>query len=356
LATVFVATTGNDTTGDGSSGNPYASPGKAAGVATTAGDLIWVKSGTYTLTSSTPNVAGGKVELTAGVKMEGYETTVGDLGTPPIISAGSISSITICKVNGTFGTSLNGYINITVDGNSQASVVGFSDTASFAKVMRWLKAINCTTGFSITGTSYNNLYKCLAFGCTTGFNLVTTTLYGCAAIGGTTGFTSGNGVTITYNSCIAKGQSGRGFDCTYAVAHLGCVAYGCGSDGFRISNLEISSYTNCVAVLCTTNGWNLFSVATVLENCAGNGNGTNISLTPTKNINFQSLSGNPYDTAAIAALSSSSTWADVFAAFLPNATSGAGALLRAGTYPAYRDIGATQHADPTSGPVGQCCM
>lgn len=44
--TLWVATTGNDTTGNGSQGNPYATPQKAADVAT-AGTTVWVQDGTY---------------------------------------------------------------------------------------------------------------------------------------------------------------------------------------------------------------------------------------------------------------------------------------------------------------------
>jgi hypothetical protein len=43
MATYYVATTGNDTTGDGSSGNPWATPGKGAASATSAGDIVYVK-------------------------------------------------------------------------------------------------------------------------------------------------------------------------------------------------------------------------------------------------------------------------------------------------------------------------
>ena len=51
MANIFVATTGNDSTGDGSSGNPYLTVGKAFSVMA-AGDVIRVKVGTYTITSA----------------------------------------------------------------------------------------------------------------------------------------------------------------------------------------------------------------------------------------------------------------------------------------------------------------
>ena len=59
MATIYVATTGNDTTGDGSSGNPYASVAKGVSVAT-AGDTVTLADGTYT-----ENNTGGCLYLTS---------------------------------------------------------------------------------------------------------------------------------------------------------------------------------------------------------------------------------------------------------------------------------------------------
>ena len=47
---IYVATTGNDGTGDGSAGAPYLTLGHAVTQAT-AGDTIYVTAGTYTITS-----------------------------------------------------------------------------------------------------------------------------------------------------------------------------------------------------------------------------------------------------------------------------------------------------------------
>jgi hypothetical protein len=63
-----------------------------------------------------------------------------------------------------------------------------------------------------------------------------------------------------------------------------------------------------------------------------------------------SLSGNPFDVAAIAALTSNSGADVILAAFRPNATINGGGLLRAAGYPPYGDIGAAQHLD--TGGVG----
>lgn len=52
MATYYIATTGNDTTGDGSSGNPWLTISKAH-TAASSGDTVMVAAGTYTWTDQT---------------------------------------------------------------------------------------------------------------------------------------------------------------------------------------------------------------------------------------------------------------------------------------------------------------
>jgi hypothetical protein len=67
-ATYFVSPTGNDTTGNGTIGAPYQTIGKAVGVAA-AGDIIYLRGGTYTLsttiTISKSGTSGSKYNLIA---------------------------------------------------------------------------------------------------------------------------------------------------------------------------------------------------------------------------------------------------------------------------------------------------
>jgi hypothetical protein len=57
MSTWYIATTGNDSTGDGSSGNPWATPAKAASVAA-VDDTVMVAAGTYTLPATNITVSG----------------------------------------------------------------------------------------------------------------------------------------------------------------------------------------------------------------------------------------------------------------------------------------------------------
>jgi hypothetical protein len=55
-STYFVSTTGNDTTGDGSIGNPWRTIGKGVSMAA-AGDIIYVRAGTYAYTGSSDAIS-----------------------------------------------------------------------------------------------------------------------------------------------------------------------------------------------------------------------------------------------------------------------------------------------------------
>ncbi len=54
-ATYYVATTGNDSTGDGSIGNPWRTPAYGASQLTADGDILYIRAGTYDLTTPTVN-------------------------------------------------------------------------------------------------------------------------------------------------------------------------------------------------------------------------------------------------------------------------------------------------------------
>lgn len=327
MADIYVATTGNDTTGDGSSGNPYASPGKAAGVAS-AGDAIHLKSGTYTLSSSSSNVAGGRVTLNTSVRLEGYGTTAGDLGTPPVIDAGAITGISIVTMSGSFNDSSSGLVNVVLDGNAGASNNGVTDNTSHSRVLCRVLARDCPgTGFVLAATAVGAAAMLTASGCGTGFsaNGSPYSLYQCLAINCTSdGFVAGvNG--MSFSACIAAGNGGQGFDCSWGARWFGCIAYDNASDGFKInSGHDIFALVDCVAVL---NGGYGLNAATgyglVVNYAAGSGAVTNTSgaSAGTNRIDITpiTLTADPFVDAA----------SDDFNL---NNTSGGGADLRAVTY------------------------
>src|SRR5262245_30698817 len=77
-------------------GGAFASPGQA-GAAHVGGNIIWVKTGTYTVTNATANVTVGCVSLTTGLtanvtRLVGYSASRGDgLGRPLLQASGIVA-------------------------------------------------------------------------------------------------------------------------------------------------------------------------------------------------------------------------------------------------------------------------
>lgn len=342
MADIYVATTGNDTTGDGSSGNPYASPGKAGSVHS-GGDRILVKAGTYSITSTSSNVAGGRLTLTGGTGLaptivQGYETTVGDFGQKPILQASGISSTTLIT-----GASNAHVENITVDGADLTSIRGMSgvDRAYLCKAMR------CKNSGFDAGVQY---VLCEATGCSTaggGFQVSAATLIGCYSHDNTVhGFTGAN----TYVRCVADtntGASADGFNNGAAASrYVNCTSYNSGRAGFyKDGSGNHSEYYNCLA---TNNGGFGFDTnnssdnGVLLVNCAGYSNTSgNVDGQILRSLGFVTLSADPFVDAA-------------GGNFALNNTAGGGAACRAAGFPGafpggtttgYLDIGAVQHQD-----------
>lgn len=97
-------------------GGALLSPSIAANNAAVAGQTVFVKNGTYTISSNTTNTAGGSIAFgSASCVMIGYSTTrsFGNTDTAPVFQ-NSGSTITPLQSGGSF-------YNITFDGNSQTA-------------------------------------------------------------------------------------------------------------------------------------------------------------------------------------------------------------------------------------------
>ena len=301
------------TTGTGATlkiGGAFATPGRLNSPMVT-GNKAWIKTGTYTLTTSTAG-PGGPVSVSGknGLEFEGYSATRGDLGTPPTISAGAIANITIFDFGGSSGSSRCA-INIKVDGNSQSTITGFNNAQNLC-----IKCIaaNCTTaGFnnvlclscfaSGCGVGFGGIpaaHYCYAKNCTTGYNLNTSTfLFGCIAYGGTTSFNLA-GVNFQGNACV------------------NCVAYDPTGVGFLDGSGSRTLYlANCIAVSCTY-GLQTLSRTTYRKfayyNCSLAG--VNVSSGQTMGDSAIALSADPFTNAS----------GDDFSL---NSVAGGGALLKA---------------------------
>ena len=262
-------------------GGAFATPGRVPAVAVT-GNYVWIKSGTYTITTSTAGPAG-PVNFTSNILVivEGYQTTRGDrTGVRPIISAGAITSVTLFRMACTNQHSHPR--NIEVDGNANASIVGFR-YAGYQQGPIDCRAYRCVTGY-IFDLSVSTI-RCIADTCT-GQGFI------CYAISCIARNCTGFGFYAHADSSVAI-NCGKGFgDAGTTTTHTNCIASGC-TDGFNFdgATARITRQIGCIARNCTRG----FTVGTwsQMEDCAGFGNTTNVSGTPTLNRNFTSLAADP---------------------------------------------------------------
>lgn len=332
----------------GDMGGALGSPGKAAKAATVSGHYIWVRSGTYTLSTSTPG-AGGPAEFVSAVRviMTGYESTRGDYGAKPVLDAGAQTSITLFATNGTTFGAAQQFVNLEADGNSGSGNNGFVTTIGWGFSVELCDAVDCPgVGFAGSDSDNESYAGCRAISCGVGFSIAG--VRACEAIGCTShGFDgSGDDKSTDYVDCIAYGNGGNGFNALKRnIRLMNCTADGNTGAGFQVANVWVR-FVNCLATNNGGYGWvestgTFLDTATMLH-CAGyNNTSGNRSRTPAVDVGFIALSADPYVDQANDD-------------FRPNDTAGGGAELRAGGLgPASqtnnRDIGAVQHSDPAGG-------
>lgn len=334
-------------------GGAAASPGWAASQMI-AGNIMYVKAGTYTVSSASTNVVSGcpslpATTLTSAItKMVGYTTTRGDQApTMPLIQAnGSIVTFSLV----TLGTA-NYVEGIALDGNNRTSSTGFFQTAAgtFGKLTR-CTAINCTNrGF--LNTQIHVL--CAVSNCSTGvgaFNSSAAYYYGCVAYNNTAvGFALNSGCVAT--NCYAINNTGsaaiHGFNWAGLANLTNCVAYGNAGSGFihtTVTTLRSASLENCYAESNGVFGYtaNAQTDLDSLINCGAYNNTSGpTSLLNTNNIyNFITLTSTAFNN--VAGLD-----------FSLNSNAGGGASLRSAGTPASflmlstnnsLDVGAAQHS------------
>lgn len=316
MADIYVATTGNDTTGTGSSGNPYATPGKAASVAA-ANDTVYIKSGTYTNSVNTANVSGGYVDTPGAIiNFQGYQTTPGDMGTKPIIRAG----LTLDW----FIRTLGAVTNIAFDGNGFPTSGGIIQT----RFVYFCSVVGVNAPFN----ACNLVVMSIGVGVARGGNGLDNCAFAIGVfISACNQGTANGGIQ---DACIIQ-------DCDFAFVDAqakNCIA--------RTSTYGFlrTSATNCIAD-GNANGFTPKNTdkITPLVNCAGyNNSGYNYDPSTTVPVlNFVALSADPFTNSA-------------GGDFSLNTTSGGGAACRATGIPGaftgiattgYLDRGAAQHAD-----------
>jgi hypothetical protein len=358
-------TTGAGASGVGGLGGAMATPGFAMGKRV-LGNKLFMKSGTYTLTTSTLNVSGGPLSVannTGGVGISnvgfiiGWDAVRSVLNVPsanPLIDVGAVTAITVITTLNT--TTYMFFANIDIEGNGNGAIIGCLWQANPWRAWN-IHVANATTGFSINSSGGNSLgYYLTATGCGANGFLVGSifsgdhsSLYFCEAHGnGTNGFDVQRG-TMLYR-CIAGTNTAAGFTCgsgPVGFSGVNLVAYDNGSDGFVLTPSSESNtfLVNCIAEGNADKGYEVATSAsrqlTQLINCAGHDNtGGDYNSSYLYNvIGFITQSAGSFFTNAAGG------------DFSLNNTAGQGALLvgtgypqlfPAGVTPNFEDIGASQ--------------
>lgn len=370
--TAFTSTTwtvtgaANLTTGGGAGsaivgkmGGAMASPGRAWNFAVTS-NTVWVASGTYNLTSSS-NAAGGRVTMAGGAtalpaRFFGYNASRFDWGTKPVLQSNA-NSITLCTTQN----------NVEVDNiefkkaNSNTSVIGVTGGGQRMEFRR-LKFNTLNSGAMDVGNhgggnDFIRVIQCEFASCSGGSGALLmqgeAQILNCSFHDNSTVSVYLNTSGITVANCIVVNQSGSSLAAYHSNSgrnlFLNCVAYtvsnGSGFEGTTGGAYDY--FINCVVEGAA--GTAGFDTATgqsnVLINCAGYNNTVNYTVGSKYQIeNFHALTASPF---------TSGGGND----FSLNTTAGGGAVLRGAGWPttwaalsttSYPDIGAAQHADPTT--------
>lgn len=321
-------------------GGALASPGGAAFSASVTGNSIFIKSGTYSITSASNNVNGGCISRNS-IRVEGYASTHGDMGTPPLLQASGISTFVIFTATGAVGALCR---NVGFDGASLTSSKGVAIRGIIEKCS-FVNMTNTAASISI-GAGYN----CVASGCT-GNAFSNGSWHGCVSHGN-----SGRGFVNTsagfFTNCISYGNTGAngiGFETSgEGTCYVNCVAYGNAAAGFRNAT-DGTVFTNCISEDNTAEGFlNTGANMSNLNLCAAFSNSTDFSLgTDLFTTNENAITGS-------ASFFTNAAGSD----FSLNNNSPGGADLRAAGFPGafpdgnttgYVDIGAAQHQDTGGG-------
>lgn len=257
-----------------------------------ATSIAWVRSGTYTLTTSTLNVSGGPYNDGASRTFAfiGYGTSRGDYSTNrPVISTGSLTSVGVFYISGYLdnGTSV---INIEVDGvspaNNNSGITLPSGTgSSHQNTTMFIDCVFRNLSLGIAGGTGNatgfSAVDCTAINCGTyGFGC---TCHACIATGCLVGFQGHNSY---YTDCIAAGNTSHGFSSTDRYMARNCLAVSNGGAGFTAySGYRTHSLYNCLSAYNTNAGYSLSVGGPItIYNCASYANGVADSFPSTQTI------------------------------------------------------------------------
>jgi len=338
-----------------------------------AGNDVYIRSGTYMLSTTSATVSNGVVlESTGGVNFNnnsvwwGYGSVRGDDGAKPVLTASGIASVSLFKVTG-YHVLLR---NLAFDGAGLTAIKCVEETGMYVKNYR-LKASNCTNkafDLPIANLGWANTLE--ATGCSTTAGVIT--------LGGAGGGVLGYNIEAHDNAATGILINATGF-CS------NCLSYrntGASSDGFDLQSNTGGTLFNSVSAYNGRYGVNLTGSrgnSTMVSNTISYGNATGFGSDQVQDgiylfnnatggnttsnynvaqlirmINHIALTADPFVNVS----SSANGAAD----FSLNAAAGGGAARRAagvsgysatGNTRGYEDIGAFQHPDTAAGSGGQ---
>lgn len=296
-------------------GGCLATPGILSDIWTTAGSstseqCAYVKSGTYTISTTTAG-AGGPIVLAGGsFSIKGYGSTREDNGTSPIWSAGAQTSFVMWTTSGGGVADPIYWHNIEFDGNSGSGVTLQDSTrASY---------YNCTAHhFSATPFEGFVHVRCHSYSNTgNGFGGAISDAHLCVSHDNTA---LGFDTRYSNYGCIAYSNGSHGFGGGNGTRSLYCHAYDNASSGFELGANQGRHAIGCVAISNGAYGFSAGADCAMLDcyhynNTSG---GVNYGTDPQNHTaRFTALTGDPYTDAANDD-------------FTLNNTAGAGAVLRA---------------------------
>lgn len=316
----------------GKMGGALASPGYAAGIASlsiaTNGIIVRIKSGTYTLTTTTPNVSGGPIQQVGKhCLFIGYETTRDDMGAKPVIDVGAVTGITVLVATSFVAI----FINLKVDGQGNASIIGVNGKCYLCEM------VDCNVG--ITGTVASTWsVRCKVTGSVT-YGFESTTAWRCEATGCGVGFRN-----CSVIDCLVHDNTGDGIQGSpFSLLAAGNTCFNNGGDGIGAIN----------------------SLAGIFDNIIDSNGGYGVEMQDANtfglqiNNAFRANTSGKYENTPRLILGEVVPTSDPFTNsatddFSLNNTAGGGAELRGAGVPVHgqtdnRDIGAVQHADPAGG-------
>lgn len=350
MADIYVATTGHDDTGDGSSGNPYLTVSKAISVA--AGfDRIAVKAGTYSVTAT------NSITSVTGLTIQGYQTTLGDLtGVKPVLTTATdnVTQFTLTT------STLIRFVNLKITSTASTKGSGFTTAGGGDCGTVCLESVDLdglANGLLSTSRSWAALYlsRCTFRNITTDHIIGSThfNALDCLFVGGRYGIAEDYTGTIAATNCVFAGMtnalygiaSNRGTqvlarNCAFqnttgsAIELQGSV----GSGGYAALDLMANSFYGCGA----------YGVS--LPNYATAADGDKVVYRNYLNAYGNNTSGNlNHLSAGIGDITLTADPLTDYANgnYAPNTTAGGGALLR-GAASLGQDIGAVQHRDQVS--------